>query len=123
MKRYLIPFLFLALPAYADVDTTKALVDLQGKTLMDPGPTPDDPNCTKCVPLTIGAVAGACLAKEQGKGPGYWYLAQRFVAKEPIKLTAAEVKAVEDCVDKLPPIISGQIDPVIDPNYKPEDIK
>ena len=115
MKWFLVVSFFLLGSALADdfkFDPSRPLVDLQGKPLMDNG-----------LPMTVGAVAGTCVAKEQGKGPGYWALAQKLVSPNPVALTTAEIKAVMDCVAKLPPIISGQVDPAVDPNYTSEPIK
>ena len=105
--------------SWADpLDLTKPLTDLSGKPLMEPGPNPGDP----LLPMSVGGVAGNCLAKE-AKGPAYWALAQRLVSHQPVELTTAEIQAIKSCVDKLPAVISGQVDPAIDPTYKPEAIK
>ena|GEM_PF-4728276 len=85
---------------------------------MEPGPNPGDPQ----LPMTVGSVAGSCLAKE-AKGPAYWALAQRLVGKEPVTLTTAEIHAIITCIDKLPAVISGQVDPVVDPTYKVKPVE
>lgn len=100
------------------------IVDLRGNTVLDPGPTSDDPKCERCLPLTVGSVAGSCLARSQGKGPAFWALAQRLVATSgQVTLTIDEIHAIKECVDKLAPMLAGQVDPVIDPSYKVTEVK
>jgi len=91
-------------------DMSKPLVDLQGKPVSEEG-----------LPLTLGSVAGSCLAKEPN--PSYWQLALKLAAKEPVSLSAAEITAIENCVRKLPAFVSGQLIPYIDPSYKIEAVK
>jgi hypothetical protein len=123
MKRIVfILCLVASMPARADdakpIDLTKQITDLSGRPIMEPGPNPGDP----ALPMTVGSAAGSCLAKE-AKGPAYWALAQRLAGKEPVTLTTAEVHAIVGCVDKLPAIISGQVDPLIDPTYKMKPVE
>lgn len=119
---FVLPWVLFTLPVLAEdvkpLDLSKSITDLSGHVIMEPGPNPGDPS----LPMTIGSAAGSCLAKE-AKGPAYWALAQRLVSKEPVTLTTAEVHAIITCVDKLPAIISGQVDPVIDPTYKVKSVE
>jgi hypothetical protein len=60
---------------------------------------------------------------EETKGAAYWALAQRLGGKEPVALTTAETHAIVQCVSKLPSILSGQIEPVVDPTFKAKPVE
>ena len=114
MKRLLsLAFLFFATPALAQtappkgVDFTQPILGVDSKPLKEGD-----------IALTRGAVVASCLVQEKGGSPSLYALATRIVNAKDATLTNPEIHAIETCIDKLSPLVSGQIDPAIDPTFK-----
>lgn len=113
MKYLIFTLAFLsAAPAFAQsvpkaIDFTRPLKGMDGKPLVVNG-----------LPLTIGSVAANCLVQEPKGSPSLYALAQKIVNAKDAQLTTPELHAIEECVNKLAPLVSGQVDPAIDPNFK-----
>jgi len=113
----------------ATIDMTQVLVDENGMPVKDQFMQgPDDPQCLKCKPLTLGAaIAHALFAAlpsekdisgEQKFARGN--LALRIEHDPHAKLTASEITVVKDLVGKLySAIIISRVYPVLDPNAGP----
>jgi hypothetical protein len=98
------------------IDFTRPLLTLDGKPITNPDKTP----------VTVGGVAASCLVQEKespGEGPALWALAVRIANAKDATLDAAEVHAIETCLADKPALVSGQIIPLIDPNYKPAPLR
>src|SRR6185312_641440 len=103
--RYLATVLFLTLfafPSFAQdgpkgIDFTQPLKGVDGKPLM-----------AGELPVTIGGVTSNCLVQEPKWSPSLYALAQRIVNAKDAVLSGAEIHAIEECVGKLAPLVSGQ---------------
>lgn len=102
--------------ASAGIDFTRPLLGVDGKPILD-----QEKN-----PLTMGNVAANCLVQEKaanGQGPALWALAMKIATASNVALDATEIHAIEGCLADRAPLLSGQIDPAIDPNFKAEPLK
>lgn len=89
------------------IDFTRPLTTIDGKPLVIDG-----------LSVTLGSVSANCLAQEPKGSPSLYALAQRIANAKDAVLAAAEIHAIEECVGKLAPLVSGQVDPAIDPGFK-----
>lgn len=78
------------------------LLDINGQPVVEHG-----------LPVTVGVVAGNCLANQRGKGAAYWTLANRLAHDKTLTLSDAEIASVRECEQDLAPIATGQIDPIL----------
>jgi len=94
------------------IDFTKPLLDVTGKPLKENGET-----------VTVGLAVAICLAKQTGAPPSYWFLGQRVLNNPAAELTTNEIHAITTCVSKTSPLVSGQVDLLVDPTFKPQQIQ
>jgi hypothetical protein len=114
------------------INMTQVLVDENGRPIKDEYmQEPDDPQCLKCRPLTLGAAVAhalfAALPSEKDVSGEQKFsrgtLALRIENDPTAKLTASEVTVIKDLVGKLySSIIITRVFPLIDPNAGPPPV-
>lgn len=132
----LLPLFLLPVAARAQhaADMTKILVDAGGRPIPDAtGRAPDDKDCAKCPPLTIGAAVALALdasyPDEQNLGWQQRFdramLAQRIRNDPKAVLDATEVGVVERLIGKagMNGTVLLQVIEAIDPNAKPGKVQ
>ena len=115
-------------PLPSSIDFTRPLLGIDRKPILHPTLDPAGKPIPGAVadPITIGETVANCLVQEKaanGQGPALWKLAMKINGASNVTLDASEVHAIEACVADKSPIMSGQIDPMIDPNFKVEPLK
>lgn len=145
LKRLVLLFALIAIPAYAAeestkfaVDMTAALSDWDGKPIKDAfTAAQDDPACAKCDDLTLGsAITHAMLIAlrgdesiDAGQRWAWQEIVRRIHKNKAAQLTGKEQAVIGDRLIKVyanipnGSIVIGAVMPLIDPNRKPPELK
>lgn len=129
MKRIFFALSLLATPAFAaeaprTIDMTTVITDLHGKPLPDGTQvTADDPQCTKCSPLTLGVVVASALLADRKDEPNLsaidkakrGALALRILNEKAAVLTATQASEITRLLTVWTPLVVARALPLIDP--------
>lgn len=113
------------------IDMTTVLTDQKGKPIADATlVTPDDPNCSKCAPLTLGAAVATALLSERRDEPVLTpsiekakraALAMRLLDNPAALLTAKETADIIRLMNIWGPIVVLRALSILDPNLDVSD--
>lgn len=111
--------------AQRTIDMTTVIVDIAGKPVIDTTrATPDDPNCTKCGPLTLGTVVAASLLAERKEETNLstvdkakrGALAVKVMDNKAAVLTSAQIAEILKLMSIWSTLVVTRAVPLLDPN-------
>jgi hypothetical protein len=106
------------------VDMTQVVLDQKGDPVPDATQqTPDDPRCTKCGPLTLGAAIAVVLLIDHKDEPNInslekakrAALATKILGNKEAVLTPQQVTEITKLMNIWTPIVISRVLPAIDP--------
>lgn len=119
------PLIAFATDAPREIDLTVVLANYRGESIKDTTTAePDDKDCSRCSPLTLGHAAAYALStpfSDEAVTPEQKFargaLAMRVMNATTARLTAEEISVIKRCIGKAyPPMVIVRAFPLLDPN-------